>query len=514
MTIDIINYAGVKPLFSEVRFTSVVPVDIVEIVPADSCSSFFDDRHAYLFDTSVKTIPLSLCNKHNVCAVIPKSFFDETNMEFQCDVAVYDDNFYSSKDILSAMRTALEEERFINEFKLSVSSLFFNGADIDSLASYSYEKLHYPIAVLDSSANLLYGKGFSAIQDDPIVSCLISDGMISHELFSKYNFTELHRKLSRSINPFVDKTAGLRERLHYRIMSGRNLIGQITFISLDNKQFSHVDSECIKALASAISIKIQSSDSEYRLVSREALLHDLISGQLRESSKLTKYNINQNDFSTGKEYYLVVIDHQIATEIHTGNIGSRGAMQRVHFSEWFPDVRFICQYEGHMVALVGKPFLRKSLKQLRDYLKTYSLRAAVSNLMSDVFSAYVYYDQCIEMLNFAAEKKPPVDDDNLLVFQQCFSWLITEKAKKKIITQAYVLPEWAALIEYDRKYQTQYVATLSAYLHHNTIIKAAKALYIHKNTFMYRMEKIQNILGRPISAEDRYNLYLSEFMFN
>lgn len=513
MTIDIINNTENAPLFSEIRISSVVPVDIVETVWAEDHSSFFLERHAYLFDVSVNTIPRDLCNAYNVCAVLPKSVFDVADIEYRCDVAVYDDKLYSSADIFSAMQTALAKERFVNEFKLNVSSLYFNGADIDSLASYSYEKLNYPVAVLDSSENLLYGKGFDAVRDDPIVSCLISDGMVSHELFIQYNFSQLHRRLIQSIDPFTHKPEGLKERLRFRIMNGRKLIGQIVFISSDGKQFSRTDVECMKTLSSVISMKIQTSNSEYRLASREALLHDLISGQIEDRSKLTKYDITRNDLSAGEEYYLVVFDHQSVARAYIDNIGGRISMQRLYFSEWFPDVRFVCQYEGHMVALVGKAFQEKSLGLLRDYLNEYSLRAAVSNLISDVFSTYVYYEQCIEILNLAAEKKSLTGDNNLFVFQQCYSWIITEKAKKKISTQAaYILPTWTALAEYDRKYQTQYVATLSAYLHHNTINNAAKALYIHKNTFMYRMEKIQSILGRPIGEEDRYNLYLSEFL--
>lgn len=514
MTIDIMNHTEDQQLFSRIILASAVPVDIIDVVPANDATDYFEDNHAYLFDVLTKSLPLKLYNQHNACVVLPMCIFCEISADLSCDVAVYDESIYTCADILAAMQTALADERFVNAFRLNISSLFFNGADIDTLFSYSYKTLHHPIAVLDSSANLLYGKGFDSLRDDPIVSCLITDGMISHELYAKYSFSELHKKLNRSIEPFSDQPEGLRLRLRFRVMSGRNLIGQIVFISTTNQQFTKVDRACMKALSSAISMRIQSSNSEYQLVSGETLLRDLVSGRLKEYENLSKYNIDRADMQVSETYYLIVVSHQSAAAMRVDTINNSIAMWQAHFSEWFPSIRLICQHEGHMVALVKKDYFEKNAEMFRSYLDTYQLRASVSNLVSDIFSVRDYYNQCLEMLRFAADNPSATMKGNLLVFRQCFSWLVMEKVKKELKTQTYILPEWTALIEYDKEYQTQYVSTLSAYIHNNSMIAAAQALYIHKNTFIYRMEKIQNILGKPITAEDKYNLYLSELLLD
>lgn len=52
-----------------------------------------------------------------------------------------------------------------------------------------------------------------------------------------------------------------------------------------------------------------------------------------------------------------------------------------------------------------------------------------------------------------------------------------------------------SLVEYDKKYKTDYVKTLYAYIENNKSQAAtAKALNMHRNTISYRMTKINEIM--------------------
>ena len=55
---------------------------------------------------------------------------------------------------------------------------------------------------------------------------------------------------------------------------------------------------------------------------------------------------------------------------------------------------------------------------------------------------------------------------------------------------------------------TDFYHTLEVYFKNDyNISKAASKLYIHRNTLTYRLEKIENILGKDFNSfEDKYNL--------
>lgn len=55
------------------------------------------------------------------------------------------------------------------------------------------------------------------------------------------------------------------------------------------------------------------------------------------------------------------------------------------------------------------------------------------------------------------------------------------------------------LLAQDEKNKTQFVDTLDQYFHHNgSISDAARDMYIHRNTYIYRLEKIKHLLGTDL----------------
>ncbi|MBQ1289387.1 MAG: helix-turn-helix domain-containing protein, partial [Erysipelotrichaceae bacterium] len=61
--------------------------------------------------------------------------------------------------------------------------------------------------------------------------------------------------------------------------------------------------------------------------------------------------------------------------------------------------------------------------------------------------------------------------------------------------KAYIYPTVLDLLDYDRKNNSNLTTTLYVYLDNfGNTAKSAELLYIHKNTLLYRMQKIKEIL--------------------
>ena len=63
----------------------------------------------------------------------------------------------------------------------------------------------------------------------------------------------------------------------------------------------------------------------------------------------------------------------------------------------------------------------------------------------------------------------------------------------------FCLASIGPLLAHDRKNGTQFVETLDKYFQHNgSISDAAKDMYIHRNTYIYRLEKIKTLLDTDL----------------
>ncbi len=67
------------------------------------------------------------------------------------------------------------------------------------------------------------------------------------------------------------------------------------------------------------------------------------------------------------------------------------------------------------------------------------------------------------------------------------------------------------LVNYDNQHRSSLVETLNAFFrHHANVSQTADALYIHRNTLLYRLERIQDLTGQDLDqADNRLALHLA-----
>ncbi len=85
--------------------------------------------------------------------------------------------------------------------------------------------------------------------------------------------------------------------------------------------------------------------------------------------------------------------------------------------------------------------------------------------------------------------------------------LVSDKALLREMSRDLLQP----LISYDEKHDSQYVETLETYLAlEGSFLAMAEKMFIHRNTLMYRINKIKKILGTDLStAEEKLNYQIA-----
>lgn len=127
--------------------------------------------------------------------------------------------------------------------------------------------------------------------------------------------------------------------------------------------------------------------------------------------------------------------------------------------------------------------------RLLDFINSYKLHIGISAMFSDLNKIEMYMYQCRKALSIGRRVEPECK-------LHSFDKLRTEIMLSYILSSMDVAncthPLFTKLMDEDTKNDTQYCKTLSIYL--DCICdsaKAAKALFIHRNTMLYRLKHIE-----------------------
>lgn len=166
-------------------------------------------------------------------------------------------------------------------------------------------------------------------------------------------------------------------------------------------------------------------------------------------------------------------------------------------------------FDSNIVAFTNLDSLSEELDTIiarfQVLLTKYQFKAGVSNIFTDVFQAKTYYTQALAALESGNAKAPK---EQLYYFNDYaldhFIRYGTTRLPGRSICSYHLLQ----LEKHDQETGTEYVNTLRTFFEYEmSSTKAAQALYIHRSTFLYRLERIQNIFHLDWT-DSRKRLYL------
>ena len=101
-------------------------------------------------------------------------------------------------------------------------------------------------------------------------------------------------------------------------------------------------------------------------------------------------------------------------------------------------------------------------------------------------------------------------EDGIVFFENLGALRFLNELKDSSAMQSYYEEHMKALIDYDREHNTELVNTLECYFRCNRNLRVtAETLFIHKNSAIYRIRKIESLTGSSISAgADAFDLQM------
>jgi sugar diacid utilization regulator len=393
----------------------------------------------------------------------------------------------------------------------SLADLVLNGEGLDSIISYLYQKIGYPILLFDDLGELISSSYKTPLSMDS----LISIKQQALELMESPDMTRsfIDMKLS-------DRTLGITL---LPIGTRPRLFGSLIIVA--SEMISEVDVAALEHACTVISLEMVKEqavvDTQERM--NGELIEVLFSGKIDESILQKAKLMNFDPMG----HYIAVIIH--LEEIETGL--NRNSILR------------------HLVHMANHVFLKNYLHGMavRNHdqivvLLTYQQKVSTTYASLQVKELVAHFHQEIQMKNWGTTVSIGIGrihstllkvTKSLQEATKCLQYIHSYGQKNEVVsykdlgvqrlllqnteeeTIDFINEVLGPLIEYDQLRKGELLPSLITYLEYNQNAKeAAESIHVHTNTMLYRLKRIEEILSIDLTDNQQFlNVHLAVSLY-
>lgn len=320
-------------------------------------------------------------------------------------------------------------------------------------------------------------------------------------------------QLTNSLNRMSVLLLGPDENIPCRFLMsqysyGENRTGFIIVAEKENKFCKILDMEFIREICIVFNTtKRPDRSGGRRLGVREKLITGLFYGTPKHPDTIKKQLLDTG-WREREKYYVIAINRNNETF-------SNRELKRLE-AILKSDIYF---YENYYVAIIGSPWREEigvaDLKELAIYLKKKKMIAGLSygffdiTTLSDALRQAICAAQMITSIGLDATIYAFADG----VITYLADFCITHSGLPR---EKLCYPTVLKIMEYDRKYNTDYLNFLGIYIYANYSVKrTAEIMHYHRNTVYQKIQKLEDYFGLDFSDVYLYiKLYLSVTILN
>jgi hypothetical protein len=443
------------------------------------------------------------------CQEVPKALLDDPS----CNVILLRLEFNPFSCYNDLQGFFLEDIQVTDIVRRMLTAHFSNNG-LQYVVEEASRALGNPIVVVDSAyhyvARHVEGKLDPSRHLDEVLAqefhyeSILEDGVafIEHE-----RITERCAQASKPIVVY-NEVLGANTMVTPSVVHGVT-IAHTMMIERDHP-FTDVDVECMARLGRFVAQEMQKTGlyTASRGQMDSYFLVNLLNDE-QPSHAVTSRRLSVLEFSPLPEFYVAVFDPNHAdVALHDLNsiaMQLTGCLQNSIYAI----------YEHSLVVL----FSREKDAGLGDYTEELLLKVAdvndlsvgVSNAFDDLTHIHSHYEQARAAIQAGRMVSVFLDDGQVYHYCDYAYVQMLDLTNKQYNLLNFVHPSLMRLARYDREHGTELMDTLFIYLQNacNTQ-RSAKMLNLHKNTLLYRMGRIREILGCNLSSgEDQFMLQLS-----
>ncbi|MCI8281426.1 MAG: PucR family transcriptional regulator [Lachnospiraceae bacterium] len=378
------------------------------------------------------------------------------------------------------------------------ANAFFSDQGLQYMADIAYEVFGNPVFVVDSSFKYLaISSAFSP--NNTILEEELASGYILESGIRSIREANLDEKVRSSNTPYYFQTPlhGTGMLIAPVKIHGIEVAKVMLYESL--KPITDIDSLLLSRLARFISMELQ-KDSFYnqnRDVMFSYFLADLLDNPDTNYPSVRE-RLHILGFDLKEDLYIMTISASsyreanaklevIVRELNNILTGSLYAI-----------------YENTLVMLFSRTrengLSAYELHTLETYLVNNSLTAGMSNFFTDLKTARRFYLQAQKAAEVGLRLQDP---GPIHYYSDAYFYHIMEICEKEEDLQYFIHPAMMKLLYHDTERHSELLKTMYHFLQTpGNPGKTAENLHIHKNTLLYRMNKIKSLTGCSLEDGD------------
>ena len=370
-----------------------------------------------------------------------------------------------------------------------------------------------PIDVIDPTyRHIAHHLGGASERDSPATRRLADDflgGTLTQEVIDYIRDERIDSELAHTKGPLLRFNHILGHyTLTKAVMVNGICIAHVMLVEYLHP-FTQIDIDCFDRFASFVAQEMQKSEIWQPTVGEMGsfFLASLLSDR-SPSEAVTKSRLKALNFHPKPVLFVLCLHakgeglEQLQAERIAGQLRAL-----LHHSLY-------TRFHQNLVLLISRDHARDldagALRLLGEVGTLNGLSVGISNHFERLVEARKAYDQARSAIRLGEVERGEHVDGAIYPYSSLAYLHLLELANRRTNLMDYCDPSLLALQDYDRRHGTELMDTLWCYLQlSGSTTRCAEALNLHKNTMLYRMGRIKDVLGVNLaSGEECFRLQL------
>ncbi|MDR2503630.1 MAG: helix-turn-helix domain-containing protein [Deltaproteobacteria bacterium] len=398
---------------------------------------------------------------------------------------------FTEESLFDACREFVESERDVLGQSSLLLDAFLERKSLAQMLDLAAETVVNPIIVLDSNYRIL-ASSQSIVPNDQIWREKIAKGYISHEHISAFiAMNNDVRQAAQSETPFIAGcTASPLQLCVVNMHSGEHTVGYLlcledaSALTKHSLSFLHRFSLMVSRMLDMLYQKNAYTDAEQGNV-----LTDYFYGRVPDKRSFDN-RLAQTIVRNSREYLVAIYDteHYNVHDYYSEELKTHILQS---FSRSIPVI-----YDNDLVVLIDtgedKNILQIYQGRAQGFLHEHHIRVGFSDTFTEAYTLDEHRRQAKKALLFSRLQSNRL----YAVYDEYKAYDLLMRAKTGNGLEGFTSNECKPIIEYDAANNTEYLKTAFFYIYYMKNLKqVADALFVHKNTVSYRINKIKELFN-------------------
>ena len=425
------------------------------------------------------------CTDLSLVCCFDESSADIPSLSARGITAVFLGSGATLSEVWRILQRILQKNHDVAQMSWQLLQAANRNCSIQQLVDIAHQHTKNTIAVFGTGFHMLAFQG----TPDPSAERWMQERYLNHEDIERVNTDDVHERAKKSRVPILIQNKFFKyDRIVSMLDHDRDL-GHVVLIE-DKVPFTEQDYHIAAILSSSIRQQMQQDEFTRNIQGfpHEFFIKDLLDQRLVN----TPQNLNHTDFLRQRfspDCRCLVVE----TARTSGALSI--SLIRNGFEQFAPGTSTV-SYQGQIVVILsGIPpqgLSPEKLQQLQSFCRERRLFCGMSNPFSNILELPEYYKQALRAIEIGASLS---NEPNLFRYEDYFIQHLLNAFRQQEDPAVFCCPQMKQLIECDKKDGRNLAETLYQYLLNGNTAATAAAMYIHRNTLLYRLNLINEIVS-------------------